>query len=232
LAPSSIPDDEIRRRVSEIRRRLVALADRSASSVRAVRRELSREIRHWAPRDVVRLATLLVAEPTIENRVVAYELLNHHRQALANVSAREVDRLGQGIDSWGAVDTFACYVAGPAWRMGSITDRTIHRWARSRDRWWRRAALVSTVPLNLAARGGSGDAARTIAVAELLVADRDDMVVKAMSWALRSLSVRDAGAVRSFLDQHAATLAPRVLREVRSKLDTGLKSPKRSQPKN
>ena len=61
----------------------------------------------------------------------------------------------------------------------------IERWTESPDRWWRRAALVATVPLNVAAQGGTGDATRTLRVCELLVDDRDDMVVKAMSWALR-----------------------------------------------
>ena len=60
----------------------------------------------------------------------------------------------------------------------------------------------------------------------MLVHDRDDMVVKAMSWALRALAVRDPKAVERFLAQNREALAPRVLREVRNKLTTGLKNPK------
>jgi 3-methyladenine DNA glycosylase AlkD len=98
-------------------------------------------------------------------------------------------------------------------------------WAASSDRWWRRAALVSTVPLNLRAAGGTGDRDRTLAVCRLLVQDRDDMVVKALSWALRELVVWEAEAVRGFLDEHGDRVAPRVRREVLSKLDSGLKNP-------
>ena len=54
-------------------------------------------------------------------------------------------------------------------------------WARSPDRWLRRSALVATV-------GAKAEAARTLAVCAGLAADRDDMVVKALSWALRELS--------------------------------------------
>ena len=50
------------------------------------------------------------------------------------------------------------------------------------------------------------------------------MVVKALSWALRELVVRDPGAVRTFLDEH--DLAARVRREVTNKLQTGLKQPR------
>ena len=67
----------------------------------------------------------------------------------------------------------------------------------------------------------------TLAIARLLRSDRDDMVVKALSWALRELIVWDAEAVRRFLSVNEEELAPRVLREARNKLQTGLKSGKR-----
>jgi 3-methyladenine DNA glycosylase AlkD len=108
-----------------------------------------------------------------------------------------------------------------------VPDRVIHGWARSTDRWWRRAALVSTVPLNNKARGGRGDARRTLTVCRLLVNDSNDMVVKALSWALRELAKRDPQAVRVFLKQQEPVLAKRVLREVMNKLTTGLKNPYR-----
>jgi 3-methyladenine DNA glycosylase AlkD len=60
-----------------------------------------------------------------------------------------------------------------------------------------------------------------------LVADHEDMVAKAMSWALRELVVHDAEAVEEFLTEHEADLPARVKREVRNKLTTGLKNPKR-----
>jgi 3-methyladenine DNA glycosylase AlkD len=134
--------------------------------------------------------------------------------------------LGRGIQSWGEVDTFAGYVAGPAWREHRIPDALIQRWARSRDRWWRRAALVSTVPLNRRSSGGTGDAPRTLKICRMLVRDRDDMVVKALSWALRDLSKRDRRSVELFLKRFREVLPARVNREVRNKLRTGLKNPR------
>jgi len=53
------------------------------------------------------------------------------------------------------------------------------------------------------------------------------MVVKAMSWALRELSKRDAQAVSGFVAEYEDSLAPRVLREVRNKLSSGLKNPRK-----
>ncbi|HLF82991.1 MAG TPA: DNA alkylation repair protein [Blastocatellia bacterium] len=211
---------------AEIAARIRTLPNLKTEVVRAVRREFSKRLSKATPRIVIDAAQRLMDSPAIEHRFVAYELVSKHPAAFASLGAKEIERFGRGIDSWGAVDMFACYLAGPAWRERQVPDQLIHSWAHSKNRWLRRAALVSTVPLNSKARGGSGDTSRTLEVCRALVADRDDMVVKAMSWALRELSKRDPKAVNLFLDGHQSVLAARVVREVRNKLSTGLKNPR------
>ena len=58
--------------------------------------------------------------------------------------------------------------------------------------------------------------------------DRDPMVFKALSWALRELAKRDAQLVSEFLKKERNKLAPQVLREVQNKLATGLKNPRKA----
>jgi 3-methyladenine DNA glycosylase AlkD len=178
------------------------------------------------PRYVVELALALKRYPDV-HRFFGDELILHHPSALKTLNRDDLEALGSGMDTWDQVDCFAPYLAGPAWRNGQIGDDVIAEWARSPDRWWRRAALVSTVALNVKARGGSGDTGRTLAVCELLIGDRDGMIVKAMSWALRALSAHDREAVQGFIELHRSALAPRVVREVGTKLRTGLKNPRR-----
>jgi 3-methyladenine DNA glycosylase AlkD len=210
----------------EISERVSSLGSFTIESIRALRREFSKRLAKSPRRFVVDLALVILNKQTIEHRFVAYELVCHHRAALASLTERDIKLFGRGIDSWGSVDMFACYLAGPAWREHQVPDKLIHRWSRSRNRWFRRASLVSTVALNNKARGGTGDTPRTLEVCRALIADRDDMVVKALSWALRELSKRDPEAVGRFLDDHQRELAARVVREVRNKLSTGLKNPK------
>ncbi|MGA2384027.1 MAG: DNA alkylation repair protein [Gemmatimonadales bacterium] len=205
----------------------IAASPLAAAPLRRVRREFSRRLKTEEPAKVVKLALQLQRRGGMARRFVAYELVNHHGGALASLKARDVERLARGLDGWGVVDAFACCVAGPVWRERQVSDALILRWTRSADRWRRRAALVSTVPLNSRARGGRGDAPRTLAVCRTLIADRDDMVVKAMSWALRELAKRDPAAARRFVAAHRTELASRVVREVGNKLATGLKNPRR-----
>jgi 3-methyladenine DNA glycosylase AlkD len=220
---------EINEIVYEIDSRIRRLPNLKVESVRNVRKEFSKRLVNTSPQIVISISIRLLQldRPGFEYRLVAYELVVYHKVALRNLGEKELELLGQGISSWGNVDTFACYLAGPAWREYQVPDALIHSWTRSEDRWWRRAAVVCTVALNNKARGGKGDTKRTLDVCRLLVGDRDDMVVKAMSWSLRELSTRDPDAVRAFLLEYKGMLAPRVVREVNTKLTTGLKNPRR-----
>jgi 3-methyladenine DNA glycosylase AlkD len=161
-------------------------------------------------------------------RWTAWELIRHHRGAFAAVDEALLDEYAAGLDSWHSVDAFGRTLSGAAWVHGLVSDRLFERWANSPDLWLRRAALVSTVALNRPAEGGRLDAARTLAICERLVDDREDMVVKALSWALRELGRQDERPVLSFLDRHQASLASRVKREVGNKLRTGVKTPRRA----
>ena len=209
-----------------IRTSLASMPTKNAPTFRLVRREWSKALKGASGRSVVTLSRQLVPLGSWE-RLLAYEVLANHREAMQALKPKDVVALGRGMSSWGDVDCFACYVSGPAWRDGNIPVRVIRGWARSQDHWWRRAAVVSTVPLNNRARGGRGDAKRTLGICTMLIRDRHDMVIKAVSWALRELSKRDVLAVKTFVDRHSQELAPRVLREVKNKIATGLKNPRR-----
>jgi 3-methyladenine DNA glycosylase AlkD len=212
--------------VAEIETRAAQLAVRNTRALRLLRREYSKRLASTPPKEVIAIATALIENRRV-HRFVGDELIANHSSAMSAVDLTLLERLGAGMSTWDQVDCFACYLSGPAWREKQIPDSAITQWSRSEDRWWRRAALVSTVPLNLKARGGKGDAGRTLRISKLLLDDRDDMVVKALSWALRALAVRNPGAVKKFLKENQPRLASRVLREVHHKLTTGLKNPKK-----
>jgi 3-methyladenine DNA glycosylase AlkD len=207
---------------AEISAQISQLATMTTADIRHLRSTASKQLRCAPGAHVLEVADHLVDD----HRWVAYELVYHHPEALSLIDEPTAMRLGRELSDWGAVDAYCRYISGPAWRQQQLDDDLIISWAASPDRWWRRAALVSTVPLNLRAAGGTGDTERTLKVCQLLVGDRDDMVVKALSWALRELVLWDSAGVRNFLDQHDGTVSTRVQREVTNKLETGLKDPR------
>lgn len=195
---------------------------RIAPALRAERKRISKEIAALDRIQVIGLAHHLIGKGI--DRFVAYELVLNHPQTIDAIVPAEVEKLGEGMNGWDEIDSFACIISGPAWRSRRIPDSLVRTWAHSSDWSWRRAALVSTVPLNSRAQG-AGDAKRTFAICRCLLADRHPLIVKATSWALRELAKRDPDSVRLFLPKHADRLAPLVIREVNNKLATGRKAP-------
>jgi len=204
---------------------LRALGVPSTAPMRTLRQRYSRELRTSDAEYVLSVARALIARGY---KWTGWELIRNHRGAFESLDVAALEGLGEGIDSWDDVDGFARTLAGPAWLRGLMDDATVHAWARSPDLWWRRTALVCTVALNMRSQGGNGDTARTLAVCEMLASDPERMVQQAISWALRELVVHDAAAVAAFVDAHESELAARTKREVRHKLATGLKNPRRS----
>lgn len=137
-----------------------ALDVRNTLNVRAIRRAYSRQLKRAEATFVLDLARDLLE--THAHGWVAYELIRDHEAAFQSIGEAELEEHGRDIDSWSSVDSFARTLAGPAWLHGQVSDALIHRWAHSEDRWWRRAALVSTVALNVRSRGGTGDVPRTL----------------------------------------------------------------------
>lgn len=195
-----------------------------AADIRRIVRDLRKRTKDENAETVFKLTVAIIKRNTLEGRQAAFEIFAGHKAAMASLNLKRLETLGRGIDNWASVDGFACGLSGIAWRKGQITDADIKRWARSNDPWWRRAAVVSTVPLNLASRGGSGDSKRTIMLCEMAVGDDHVMVHKALSWALRSLVDIDRKAVSDFLKRHEAKLPALVKREVTRKLMTGKKN--------
>lgn len=190
---------------------------------REIGQRLNRQVASWPAARVLELAQALRVAGVHEARQVAYELLDARRDTVALLDRPALEALGQGLDNWASVDTFGVLLTGRALRLGRIGEADLLDWARAPDRWWRRLALVSTIGWNQRSRGGRGEVAGTLRVCASLLDDRDDMVVKALSWALRGLAPWDPEAVRGFLDAHAGRVASRARREVLTKLNTGTK---------
>jgi 3-methyladenine DNA glycosylase AlkD len=212
--------------VAEARRELARLPHSDARSVRAVRRKYSKQLAQASPQIVRTFVKGLLDDAGWAERVIAFEVLAQHKGAFNLVNDRLAGQMARGLADWPSVDLYGVTVLGQAWRTGLVTDARIVAFAQSRDRWQRRLALVATVPLNIRARGGTGDPARTLRVCRMLLGDSDDMVVKAMSWALRELAKRDLKAVEEFMLNEVDRLHSRVKREVTNQLKTGLKSGK------
>jgi 3-methyladenine DNA glycosylase AlkD len=134
------------------------------------------------------------------------------------VQLRTMRRLAVHLTSWFDADCLGKLIMGPAWRRARVSDASILAFARSKNLWERRVALVCTL---------GQTTSRTLRICRMRAGDREPMAWKALSWALRDLSKRDPQAVRGFIAEHEGRLASAVVREVRNKLETGTKAGRR-----
>ncbi len=208
----------------QILNEIYALPIRNTTTTTPIRRKYLRGLKSASPAYVLSVTKEISKNPAY--RWFAWQLLQNHKSAFSGIGEDELLELGKKIEDWGTADAFARILSGPAWLRDQISDDIIRKWATCEDRWWRRIALVSTVALNVKSQGGFGDARRTLEVCSLLVEDKNDMVIKAMSWALRELVPHEPKKVIEFLNENEKSLSARVKREVRNKLNTGLKNPR------
>ena len=196
----------------------------SNPDLKEVIKALREKYRHWDDQHWIKLCKALVACDIFECQVLAYEIIGRNKRLLNALTYKDLMDLWRNLDNWASVDHFSVGIYGVLWGKGVVTDGHIEELLKSENFWDRRVAVVSTVALNLKSRGGSGDVPRTLAVCEKVVDDREDLIRKALSWALRELSKRDPQSVRNFIDTYRNRLAGLVIREVNHKLDFGTKN--------
>ena len=109
------------------------------------------------------------------------------------------------INNWDLVDLTAPVIVGT--HLLNRSRSVLRRLARSKSLWERRIAIVATFAF---IRESQFD--DTFEIAEILLKDRHDLIHKAVGWMLREVGKRDEGALRRFLDRHAATMPRTALR--------------------
>jgi len=118
---------------AEIDAEIRSLPKYNTPAERALLRKYSVMFKEKSPGFILKLARELVRN--YHYRSLPYELIERHKAAYRSLRAEKLVELGQGINSWWSVDSFARTLAGPAWRDGQVFDELIHSWARSPDRW-------------------------------------------------------------------------------------------------
>jgi len=162
---------------------------------------------------------------SLEERALALLLLDSHQRRIADLTWDHFDRWRQGLDSWGTTDGLGGLVYSP-WLAADFErrEKTLWRLITDKDMWSRRLALVATVPLNRKAATAIPDL--TFELIDRVKDERDPMITKAVSWALRALVKTHKARVAAYVDANQSQLAALGVREVRNKLRTGLKSGK------
>ena len=109
------------------------------------------------------------------------------------------------INNWDLVDLSAPQVVGGY--LESRSRKPLDRLAKSASPWERRISIVAT---HWFIR--HGDFVDTIRIAATLLADKEDLIHKAVGWMLREVGKRDVRVLEDFLSEHCRTMPRTMLR--------------------
>ncbi|TAL34050.1 MAG: DNA alkylation repair protein [Spirochaetes bacterium] len=123
------------------------------------------------------------------------------------------------VDNWASCDTLCNHTVGAFVEKYPAYVSNLKKWARSKNRWMRRAAAVSLI---IPARRGMflGD---IFEIADILLADGDDLVQKGYGWMLKAASQAHLNPVHEYVMKNKAAMPRTALRYAIEKMPEKLK---------
>jgi len=136
---------------------------------------------------LLQVADKLFSGPVLEDRNFAVLLLEKLTDEFGDAEFRLFESWLPRISSWADHDALVHYLIAPMVAAKPARARNTFRWAKSRNRWHRRAACVALI---------QGTRRRMffpeiIRLSNLLLSDEDDMVQKGLGWLLRETAKAD-----------------------------------------
>ena len=124
------------------------------------------------------------------------------------------------VDNWASCDTLCNHTVGECIEMYPQFLSKLKEWATSENRWMRRAAAVTLI---IPARKGLflND---IFEIAELLLADKDDLVQKGYGWMLKAASQAYQTEVLDFVIKYKTTMPRTALRYAIEKMPQEMKA--------
>lgn len=130
---------------------------------------------------LVLVADQLFRSQVLEEKAMAVFLLQKSVPKFGRKEFKLFESWLSRICSWADHDALVCYIIGKMIAAEPAYVPYVFRWAKSKDRWHRRAAAVSLLQGNRKQLFFP----EIVRVSEMLLADKDDMVQKGLGWLLR-----------------------------------------------
>ncbi len=136
---------------------------------------------------LIAVADRLFTGRILEEKVFAVFLLEKQTQLLGEREFRLFTSWLDRVSNWADHDGLAHYLLAPMVYDDPARCREVFRWAKSCNRWRRRAACVALIR---GVREGKFFA-ETVRLTRQLLCDDDDMVQKGLGWLLREMAKAD-----------------------------------------
>jgi 3-methyladenine DNA glycosylase AlkD len=151
----------------------------------------------WDVNEAMAFADALMTDRHLEVKSVGIEVVaRYHREFTPLLLTRWKRWLARDLSAnWATTDTICGLLIGPLLVSHPGLAPRMRSWSTHRNLWVRRASIVGLLPL--IRRGGHLDLVYVLAAQ--LHADREDLIQKAVGWALREAGKMDARRLERYL---------------------------------
>jgi 3-methyladenine DNA glycosylase AlkD len=186
---------------------------------RAVRRCRKEILRQHDFDFLVQVADQLFSGSVLEEKGAAIFLLENLTAECGDGEFKLFESWLDRISNWADHDGLVHYLIAPMVAAKAGRAKFVFRWAKSPDRWHRRAACVALI------RGARAKMffPKIVKLSDSLLADKDDMVQKGLGWLLRETAKFDAKRTAPYLMKIRRLASRLVLRTACETLPTAAK---------
>jgi 3-methyladenine DNA glycosylase AlkD len=191
------------------------------ANLRRAARRLRRDIRKEYGLDfLIKVADQLFSGAVLEEKTAAVFLLENLDAEFGDAEFKLFESWLERISSWADHDGLVHYLIAPMVAAKPARAKAVFRWAKSADRWHRRAACVALI------RGTRQKMffPEIKWLSDMLLADEDDMVQKGLGWLLRETAKYDAQRTVPYLVKIRGRAPRLVLRTACETLPAQLRS--------
>ncbi len=192
-----------------------------AADLRRAARQFRKEIlKEHGLEFLLQIADELFSGSVLEEKGAAVLLLENLDPKFGDLEFRRFDSWLDRISSWADHDGLVHVLIAPMVAAKPARAKSVFRWARSPDRWRRRAACVALI------RGARQKMffPQIVKLSNSLLADQDDMVQKGLGWLLRETAKHDAKRTVPYLMKIRAKAPRLVLRTACETLPAGARN--------
>jgi 3-methyladenine DNA glycosylase AlkD len=195
--------------------------------VKKIATKYFREIKDRDKKEIFSLCENLLQANYGEEAFIAFEWSYSLRSQYVPEDFAIFERwMSKYVDNWAKCDTLCNHTLGSFVEMYPEFIENLLGWARSENRWLRRASAVTLI---LPTRKGAS-LEEVFEISDILLEDRDDMVQKGYGWLLKEASKKHKDEVFDYVMRWKAKMPRTALRYAIEKMPANLRNEAMARP--
>lgn len=185
--------------------------------IRKLAGKLFQDLQDKSGENVIDICESLLEQRDWAMGVIAFDFAHRIKKQYDSNTYSIFERwLLQYVRGWGDCDDFCTHAFGELISQNIDLVQKIIPWTKREEFWMRRAAAVVLIP---SIRHDKYTETDPIVIADLIMKDKEELVLKGLGWMLKELSVKEPELVYGYLKKNKDVMPRVVFRYALEKMD-------------